>query len=316
MRTFFAVVIVMGFVIAPISSVAQTPTDDMRLMLEKAMVHDDGAHFDALVKILIEVRPGQEDLITALSKSVKDASTPKVVEPTPVEEPIEGFNPVKRVANILDFGKWGGSAEMGLSATSGDTNEQAGTLGVKFDRAIGEHWEHKLNLNVDYARRQGETTKERYAADYALKWLMSERGYVYGLFDVEQDRFSGFQHRFAESMGVGYKLFERPDFKWSVEGGPGLRQSKLDTGESDNNVIGVFSTNVRYWFTPELSVGSDASAYVGRDRTSLQNVLDLKAKINSFLSARVSYQLNYDSNVPLGNHRVNTITRATIVYDF
>lgn len=323
MRGRFFVVFLLGALAMPLSSMAQSPEDEMRRMFEQAMMKDDGVHFDAIVNIFIEVRPGQEDSIRALAKSVKDAHSPKqaelvVVDETPSDKvgPLAGMVPVKRVADILDFRKWDGSAELGLSATSGDTQEQAGTLGVKFNRAIGEDWEHKLNLNVDYARRQGETTKERYAADYALKWSMSERGYVYGLFDVEQDRRSGFDHRFAESVGIGYKLMERPDFKWSVEGGPGLRQSKLDTGQSENDMIGVISTTARYWFTPELSVGTDGKAFMGGDRTSLQNILDVKAKINGYLSARMSYQLNYDSNVPLGKHRINTITRATIVYDF
>ena len=316
MRAMFFVGFSVVFLAVSAPSFAQSTHDEMRSMMEKAMVHDGGAHFDAMVNILVEVRPGQEGVIRALALSVKEASVPKVVEVEYVDVPIEGFSPVKRVADILDFGKWGGSAEMGLSASAGDTEEQAGTLGVRFDRAIGDKWEHKLNLNVDYARRQGETTKERYVADYALKWRMSERGYVYGLFDVEQDKFSGFQHRFAESLGVGYKLFEQPNFKWSLEGGPGLRQSKLDTGEMDKNLIGVLSTSARYWFNPEVSIGNDAKVYMGKDRTSVENILDLKAKISLFLSARVSYQVNYDSNVPLGKHRTNTITRATIVYDF
>lgn len=323
MRGRFFVVFLLGALALPLSAMAQSPEAEMRRMFEKAIVQDDGAHFDAIVNIFIEVRPGQEGSIRALAKSVKDAQSPKqaapvVVDATPSDRagPLGALVPVKRVADILDFRKWDGSAELGLSATTGDTQEQAGTLGVKFNRAIGEHWEHKLNLNVDYARHKGETTKERYAGDYALKWNMSERGYVYGLFDVEQDRLSGFDHRFAESVGMGYKLLERPDFKWSVEGGPGLRQSKLDTGQSENDMIGVLSTTARYWFSPELSVGTDGKIYMGGDRTSVQNVFDIKAKINVFLSARMSYQVNYDSNVPFGKNRTNTITRATIVYDF
>lgn len=56
--------------------------------------------------------------------------------------------------------------------------------------------------------------------------------------------------------------------------------------------------------------------FVGDERTTVDTTLALKMRINGALSGRISYNYRYNSNVPLDKVRTDTLTKASLVYDF
>lgn len=229
-------------------------------------------------------------------------------------------------ANFLDLGAWDGGVELGLSVSSGNTREQAFALGLELKRVISEHWDHKLEFDLDYARRLGLTSKERYAGLYELFYRGWDRTYLYGFLAGEHDRFSAFDYRITESVGAGYQILDGPRQKWSLEGGPGLRQTKLNTiisvisptigGDFGNEFIGVLNSDYGLQLTEGLAFSNKTRLFVGDERTTLANEAALKVRLNNALSARLSFDLKYDSEVLAGKRNTDTLSRATIVYDF
>ena len=229
-------------------------------------------------------------------------------------------------AGFLSLGAWDGGIELGLSLSSGNTREQAFALGLELKRVISEHWDHKLEFDLDYARRLGLTSKERYRGLYQLFYRGWERRYLYSFVAGERDRFSAFEYRITESFGAGYQILDGPRQKWSLEGGPGLRQTKLSTislngtttigGGFGNEFIAVLNSDYELQLTEGLSFSNKTRIFVGEERTTVANETALKARFNGALSARLSLDVKYDSEVLAGTHNTDTLTRATIVYDF
>lgn len=306
---------------------------EVRHILDTAASHRDGAALvdtavilrdsgvataEEILAAMKEMPPIQrQELAAALGVSEIPQSPPTLaavttdVEPAPAADETE---PEKE--GWLKLGPWDGSAELGVSSSTGDTREKAFALGIQIGRTFNEIWEHKFDLTVDLARRAGVTSKELYLADYQLFYRKWERTYLFSRVNFEDDRFSGFQYRFAESAGVGYQLFDSERFKWSLDAGPGLRQTRLDTGELRNEFIAVANSGFRYFFSDTVNAGNETHLYFGQDRTSVENIVDLKARLNSALSARFSFNLRFDSEVPPGTRRMDTLTKVTVVYDF
>ncbi len=87
---------------------------------------------------------------------------------------------------------------------------------------------------VDYQRQDGVTTRERYFAGYEGNYNITPNFYALATLAYEKDRFSGFDRRFAESLGLGYKIINTDSVKLDVEGGPALRQTRYTSGINDN----------------------------------------------------------------------------------
>lgn len=283
---------------------------------------DHGAAIFAIARCL---EPGADAALTAAAadfsrvrqNSVATASS-EAASPDGTAQPDD--------AGFLSLGAWDGGIELGLSLSSGNTREQAFALGLELKRVISERWDHKLEFDMDYARHLGLTSKERYRGLYQLYYRGWDRRYLYSFIAGERDRFSAFDYRVTESFGAGYQIFDSPRQKWSLEGGPGLRQTKLSTillngtttigGGFGNEFIGVLNSDYGLQLTEGLSFSNKTRLFVGEERTTVANETALKARFNGALSARLSLDVKYDSEVLAGTRKTDTLTRATIVYDF
>lgn len=306
----------------------------IKAILEVAAKERDG---DAFVEIAVLVAKAQPDHSTAIfavarclepgSKGPLTKAAARLAQTAGGESgEATGKTASAGKGGFLDLGAWDGGIELGLSLSSGNTREQAFAVGLELKRVISERWDHKFEFDMDYARRLGVTSKERYRGLYQLFYRGWERKYLYSFIAGERERFSAFEYRITESIGAGYQIFDGPRQKWSLEGGPGLRQTKLSTlplnmtttigGDFGNEFIGVLNSDYELQLTEGLSFSNKTRLFVGEARTTVANETALKARFNGALSARLSLNVKYDSEVLAGTHNTDTLTRATIVYDF
>jgi len=132
----------------------------------------------------------------------------------------------------------------------------------------------------------------------------------------EQDRFAGFNRRFTESLGVGYIIFSSPAVSWQVSGGPALRQATFINGTTESDVSGRGATQFLWNITPATVFSEDAGIYVGGRDNTYSSTTAITTKIFGDLSARLSFNLNIESNPPPGIENTSTISRFTLVYNF
>lgn len=210
---------------------------------------------------------------------------------------------------------WDGEVALGGSYLTGNTEEQAVSLGVRLDHVRGP-WEHHFDTTIDYSRNTGVTTKERLLSNYQVKWFFSERGYAFGQADFELDKFSEFDWRLAEAGGLGYRVLQWANGSWDLEGGPGSRQTKLAAGGTDIEFVAVLGSNLKWRINDKLRFSNDSSVFIGSERTTFSNDAGLSISLTSSWSGRLSFYFQHDTSVPTGQDKTDTATRLSVVYGF
>ncbi len=210
---------------------------------------------------------------------------------------------------------WSGSGEVGAFATSGNTSNTGVAVGLAVTKE-SRKWKHKLRGMVDYQRQSGVTTKERYFAGYEGNYNITPRFYALATLSYDRDPFSGFNSRFSESIGLGYRVIDRPKLKLSLEGGPALRQTRFTDGRRDSLFAARAAGSFLWQISPALALTEDASFFTDSGNTSVMSLTALTAKLGGAFSARLSFQLNTESNPGFGRANEDTLSRVTLVYGF
>lgn len=210
---------------------------------------------------------------------------------------------------------WSGQGEAGGFISSGNTENRGIAIGVNLAKET-RHWKHALRALVDYQEDQGVTSRERYFAGYEGNWKFSPRGFAVLALSWEKDRFTGFSSRFAEAIGLGYRLVDTRRLTLALDGGPAFRQTRFTTGVVDNSFAARLALNAKWTVGPGVSLTETATYYAEDVNSSLLSLTQLTARLNGRLSARLSFQVNNESNPPPGRENVDTVSRATLVYNF
>ena len=220
-----------------------------------------------------------------------------------------------RLQQLGFFEGWSGEGEIGASQTTGTARNTTVAAGLKLNKD-GIDWQHHIIGLVDYQHSNGVTTADRELASYEADYSFTPVLFASGLLQWEQDRFAGFSHRYTEALGVGYWIFKLPAFAWQVSAGPALRQAALINGTKQNDVSARGATQVLWTIMPGTMLSEDAGIYVGGKDNTYSSTTALTTQIFGSLSARLSFNINVESNPPPGIDDTSTISRFTLVYNF
>lgn len=228
-----------------------------------------------------------------------------------------------RTAGLLE--NWDGKGELGAFRATGNSSNTGLTVSLGLTRQ-GIDWRHMLRGRADYQRSNGTTTREQYFFAYEPNYQISDRVFVYGLAQYERDRFQGFSGRYAVSGGVGYQIIKQANLQLSAKIGPAYRVTDFINGESESRIAGLLGVDFDWNITDRLKLthdtnavaetGGSATVIVDSNNTSVNLVTGLNARISDKVSARFSYTIEYDSNPPQGAVKTDTLSRATLIYDF
>ena len=116
--------------------------------------------------------------------------------------------------------------------------------------------------------------------------------------------FSGFSRRFAEALGLRYKVVNT------------LRQTRYVSGFDSNSFAARGGLTAKLAITDSLALNQNATVFYDSFNTSLFSLTALTAKVTGALSARRSFQINSESNPPAGPENADTTSRVTLVYAF
>ncbi len=160
-----------------------------------------------------------------------------------------------------------GEGQIGFNNSTGKSKTVSLTAGLKLSKET-LHWKNSLTLNVDYERENGVTSEERYFAGYEGRYKITRRQYTYSTVSWERDPFSGFNARFAASVGLGYKLIDRPNLSLSFDAGPAARRiAYIATPEEPaytrNEAAGRAGVAFSWTIIPKVVLTETTTAYFG-----------------------------------------------------
>lgn len=272
----------------------------VRQMLETAIASGNQSDIDTVARIAKQANPGAAAEIAAMTNAYSEHKAAEQKE---------------KVRNATMFEMWKGRGELGGFRSTGSTSEIGISAGVTLSRT-GLHWSHTITGSADYRRANGETSRERFLGSYQPRYQFDEAGFIYGLTQFERDPFIGFDDRYTGSVGIGYKLLQGKKMDLSMDVGPSVRHVRY-IDDTDETKLGVRSSLDFGWrFSPALTLRQSASGYAENDVRSLNAQTSLTARIVSRLSANFSYNIQYETATRLTDEKLDTLSKATLVYDF
>ncbi|WP_421991262.1 DUF481 domain-containing protein [Qipengyuania sp.] len=223
------------------------------------------------------------------------------------------------------FEMWKGEGELGGFQSSGNSDTVGVTAGLKLKRE-GIDWSHRLRARFDFQRQNGVTSREQLFLSYEPRWQFDESVFAYGLTQFERDQIQGVDARYAISGGLGYQVLDNNSLSLSVKAGPAYRVTEFTDGRNDSRIAALAGFDFDWRIFERLTLTQDASAVaetggeavvlIDSANTTINLVTGLNFQVSDRLRARMSYQLDYDSNPPAGKVSTDTLTRATLIYGF
>jgi putative salt-induced outer membrane protein len=272
--------------------------DSVRQMVEAAAKSGDKAKIDAVVAIAKETNKGAE---AEIDKIVADISAAQAAERE------------AKLASAGFFENWTGSGQLGAAVTTGNVEQKSFTAGLDLKRD-GIRWRHRANALFDILDTDTGNDQQRILAGYQVDYKFSERFYAWGRFEYEKNREAGIKRRFAQSAGLGWRAVAGERVTWDLEAGPALRQTLFITGEE--NSLAVRGASRFLWQLSDTAAFSNDTFMFWDDAGSVQNTAALTSKLFGALSARLSFNLAWEEQPPIGLEKLDTTSRITLVYDF
>ena len=267
-------------------------------------------------RLIRAANPAQLDVVAAVAKTANPDSVAEI--DVLVASIKTGAAEMRRqqLATQSVFEGWGGEGQVGGAVTSGNTEDTALNVGIALNRE-GLMWNHHINAIADVQQSDGETTREAYRVSYQLDYKISSLWYAYGLFQWERDKFAELDRRFTESLGIGYNILTRAPFSLVVDGGVALRQTQYITPAiEENHVAGRITAKFGWDIRQGIRFTEEAGGLFGGTTSTLYSRSALTVALTGALSARASYDVNYESEPPPGVESTDTVTRFTLVYSF
>ncbi|OYW87844.1 MAG: hypothetical protein B7Z20_04060 [Sphingobium sp. 32-64-5] len=274
--------------------------DAVRRMLIEALQSGNNGDVATISRYAISANPGAREEIQAM------VDTHRAHAEQEQREEIEQ-------AGLFDL--WDGKIELGGFRSTGSSSEFGVNTAMSATRK-GLQWTHALLINADYREANGERSQERFLASYNPTYNFDPRNFIYGLLQYERDPVVGYNYRYTGSTGIGFTLLATDRMDMAVTIGPSLREISYTDDGKETKFGGRSSFNFKWKLNPTLSLQQAASAYAEADTASITSLTALDARIISKLSARMSYNMRYESGSKLTDRAFDTTSRVTLIYDF
>lgn len=230
---------------------------------------------------------------------------------------------------VPDKGPWSAKVAGGYAKTSGNSESSAANFKGE-GRYDKDRWHHILGATVVAASSaedrdsSDETTAESYWAGIKSQYDLTPAWYGFGSVDWYKDRFSAYDHQLYEAAGLGWRILRSEAHRLDVELGAGAKQAKLDSGEDQNEAIGLLRGLYTWQISKNAAFVQKVAVLSGSDNTYSESVSELKAGIIGNLSLVLGYTWKHNSDVeldtslvpPRSYDKTDTYTTISLEYVF
>lgn len=269
-------------------------------MVDDAFANGTDAELAAIVKYVRRAAPDHGDTLSARLSDHRAARQRREQE---------------RLARAGFFEFWSGRGEIGASRSTGNVDSLGIFASLNIARE-GLKWRQLVRANVEIQETNGIKTRERLLAAYEPNYKVSDRVSAYGLLQYERDPFLGFDARFSASGGLGLAVIRSDALTLDVQGGPAYRHGVLTEGGTEDSLSGRAALDARLRLGSGIALTQTAAAFLESRSNTLTAATGLEAQLIGALSARLSYNIQYESAPPIGRVQTDTLSRVTLVYGF
>jgi len=276
-------------------------------MVETAIATNDPEVVSRVVSVAKLTVPNSAAEIDAIAADYyTQLSARKAAEARAAEE---------RIAEAGPLSLWKGSIELGGSRSTGNSRVLDVYSGLDLTRT-GIRWTHKLTAHAEYQQTSGTPSTERALIAYQPQLKLGPVFYAYGLGQYEHDRFLGYQVRYTAAVGMGISAVAGPNLKIDFDAGPAFRVTDFYDMATEDRVAARGSFHLKWLPSPRLTFTEEAAVYLQKGDTTAKSSTAVETRLFGPLKARLSYDVQYESDAPEGQTDLDTTSRVSLVYSF
>jgi len=215
------------------------------------------------------------------------------------------------------------STSFSLLMTSGNTQEL--TLGFDTEQNLKiKKNELKFKGSIIYSQSGGTRESEIYYSHLEYRRSLSSNAYLLGFGRFERNEQSGYEYRFALTVGAGYFWTKSEKFELS---------SELTLGWSkENNIEKIKGTNLKLSFASclastqvKINISSNSELlyqeifFFNLENTKdyrLSSLASLSVSISGYIALKISHQLKYSHYPVPGFKRIDQYLLSSLVLNF
>jgi putative salt-induced outer membrane protein len=224
---------------------------------------------------------------------------------------------------------WSGEASLSAGYTSG--NSEATDVGASMDLANKNGlWTYNIEANFDYGEQDSIESRNRVFVAGSVDRQVSDKAFAFTRASYEVDQFTGFDSRSFLGLGLGYHVFDSEKLTWTVRGGPGVKIDEVKRvittdavgaaliipAETETSFGAVGRSEFSYAFNDNVKLSDATDIIYSGESTQMRNIIALTAALSEKISARMSFDVRYDTNPPDGFESTDTATKIALVYGF
>ncbi|KIN61137.1 Salt-stress induced outer membrane protein [Sulfitobacter noctilucae] len=219
---------------------------------------------------------------------------------------------------------WRGSFALSASGTSGNTDNGELSAAGRLTYGVGE-WNHLIGFAAEYGEANGVKSEETFFATYEGSRYFTEQLYAFGIARVEYNGFqvdangNEFEGETLDGFlgfGPGYRVLNKPDHTWRIQGGPGVRYFEDVTGQDETEVGFIASSRYFYAFTDTVALTVDTDILGSDINTIVTNDAGVNFKVSDNLSTRISHRTEYNTDPAAGLKSTDNSIGLSLVMGF
>ncbi|MCP5381438.1 MAG: DUF481 domain-containing protein [Kordiimonadaceae bacterium] len=302
----------------PISSYADVSPEQFNLLMV-ASKKDGGKDFQTLVELLVSANPDDEAEIRNVAAQIMPQPAPEpepapAASPSPVEGTIFSDRGAEQFSQAFLPG-WDKSIEVNGLFTTGNTQQKSFGTAAKLHRESGPY-QQTIATYFDYNTSNGVTNKRRYGVSFKNDYSISDISYITGFASFEGDSYGAFNKRLTMNAGYGLRVFDNDTYKWNVEAGPAVLMTKPIATDGYETDITGYASSLFTWNVNDRSDFENESKIFMGSKLVVENKAAYTMKVSGALSGKLSFDVLYNRDAPVGRKKTDTITRIGVLYDF
>jgi len=212
---------------------------------------------------------------------------------------------------------WSGVGELGFVSTSGNTDSTALNVRLEFIRTT-ENWRYRFAGSALMTSENGDKDNERYQAEAQADRKLGEKGYLFGVYRYDADKFGTYDPSQTFTIGYGRELMksEKHVLKGEIGGGYRKLEERL-TGETESDAILRLLLDDAWQIFSTTSWTNRLLIETGSNNTFTQWNTGLTVSMTEAFAVKIGFELRNNSDVPPGDsEKTDTITSVNLVYNF
>ena len=212
---------------------------------------------------------------------------------------------------------WTGVGELGFVTTSGNTDSTALNFRLEFVKTT-ENWRYRFAGSGLMTSEDGDKDNERYQAEAQANRKLGEKGYMFGVYRYDADKFGSYDPSQTFTIGYGRELMKSEKHVLTGEAGVGYRKlEERVTGESESDLIFRLLLDDAWQVFKTTAWTNRLLIETGSNNTFTQWNTGLAVSMNAKLAVKLGFELRNNSEIPPGDSdKTDTITSVNLVYNF